>query len=242
MDELHASLTQEYPGHEFAYERGDEPPDFWLSIDGTRRFAVEVTHLENQNKRTVQQSLDRVIAAADCEAQSAGCITGTYVVEFNYLSSHYLSFMDAPGRAELRRKILDYVSRTQTTPRPSPTMIEINARLCGLISKLHPEGAVIGWNGVDSDDGGWGPDIRERLTSYLQSALPRKAAVASRVGAPTILVLYDLFRFTEPVGFRECVRSIPESTKFALIYVVQDRGQGFAVEPATIERLFGPTP
>jgi len=228
-EELRAWLQANHRDHDFKFERGGEPPDFWLYVDGARKLAVEVTRVADGDERTVQNSLAQVVDAADREALEAGVLNGEYHVEFNHNSAHYLDFMKRPARNELKLRILDYVRQTRRERAPASTLIEIGSRPCCRISKRHHAGAVIGWLGFDTDSFGWEPEIRDALASQLSKPLRKKAHVAMRCGTPTILVLYDLFRLADPEWFRECVSVIPESGRFTLVYVVQDEGRGFPI-------------
>lgn len=194
------------------WERGSEPPDFFLTVAGLR-YAVEISRIINEERITASESLSRLVDDIERERLGRGAISGIYGVDPNE------ALPSGPRhRREFRRRIEEYLDETRDEAHPLKRDIEIGGRRVARIEKLHSSGSMLACDGLGG--GGWEDEIRAEYEKILGNLIGRKKARLAPHG-PAVLVLHDALCPIGPHILRRVIRSIPDAADFEAIYVIQ---------------------
>lgn len=181
------------------WQRGSEPPDWWVDIDGVR-FAVEVTRAfgsvepagHEGNRPAEQQwaffrNLGREINALVAGIPGAGS---------HYLHMHSM-VVSATERKELLDRVRQYVLRHLSY---SEAAEEVLFRKKGRgtyatisIKKETNKGAGVGWSYSSHILPVSGPSIEHELQTIVTSAVSSKTSRTVKLVEPKILVIVDTY-------------------------------------------------
>jgi len=184
----------------------DDPPDFWLHIDG-KRFAAEITSIVTEQGylahcRRLEQSIQG-------KAQETGDLNGTYalIIERNpklptRTSSDWLGLINIA------------VSVIAATKKASSTEIsylqqDSHGRLG--IQKTSVEGTAVGLCGFPRFK--WEGEVQEELAGLIQDAVLSKRSKLEKKGVPqqcpdSILLLYDAYGYGDAEDARIALRKV----------------------------------
>ncbi len=219
-DELDRWLRGKCPCATLTWRRGDEPPDFWLTMEGIE-YAVEVTRILNEQDRKITTSLWRIIKRAESKALDEGILSGTYEVEFYGPIKTFRNWDNI-----LIDKILGIVRETGGSEYTEGEVIVANGQILCKIQKQNNQNALIDCIEPDNN-GGWEHDVEGQLQPLLQKRIEKKSEFPRNKAIPTILILYDLFGLASRELFVNCLASVDQVRLFEIIYVVQDRNIGY---------------
>src|SRR5688500_9282283 len=184
-------LTQRGIRHEWSH--GDDPPDFWLSIDGAR-LAVEVTQIMHQFKR---RSLEGSEAGIRHGLRRAGESLLSAMAAEGLLSGDYVLHMEPVEKlrnaiSEIETNLRSFLLRTYAISA---------AEKCILYGRAWGERWTIekldtGWVGVHysislSGIGLEQGHVRRMLRELLIERVTSKNAKLAHTSEPAILVLAD---------------------------------------------------
>ena len=178
-----------------AYPELDDPPDFWLHVDG-KRFAAEITSIVTDQGylahcKKIKQSIQE-------KAQETGSLNGTYalIIERNPKLPKRTS-SDWRGLVDMA------VSFIAATKGASSTEIsylqkDSNGRLG--IQKTSVGRTAVGLVGFPKME--WEGEVQEELASLIQDAVVIKRSKLEKKSVPqqcphSILLLYDAYGYAD---------------------------------------------
>lgn len=205
----------------------DEPPDYFLYIDGTK-YAVEVTilmeKLEVGNLQLPQvavvASLWRLVDEVEATARRSGFLKGAYVVTF---SRPIANFNEV--RKQLFDDLLSYVKATQhVSTAPEKIVFKQGIQKCA-IRKFQSQKSYIGKMGPSG--GKWEGEAAEEICTLLEDRINDKHHKLRNITYPKILLLYDAYRFAGPEMFKSCLSKFVHLNSFYTVFIVPSNEDGW---------------
>lgn len=205
----------------------DEPPDYFLHLDGIK-YAVEVTLLMEKTEAgnlqlpniAITASLWQLVDEVETNARNDNCLHGAYLVSFSQPVTNFRNI-----RNQLFSDLLNYVTETQfVRTAPERVIFEHGYQRC-TIRKLHDQKNYIGRAGPSG--GKWEGEVRDEICDLLEERINSKRQKLSRVAEPKILLLYDAYHFANSEMYKDCVSRVPYLASFHTVFVVQSDSEGF---------------
>ena len=170
----------------------DDPPDFWLTIDGIR-FAVEVTSIvTGQGYRANSLNLKQAISES---AAQGNLLRGTY-------SLTLMRHPEIPGRnsrqwAQLVVSATSFIGNTRDADATPESLLVKDTEGSLAIKKISGNGAAIGLLGPVEVK--WEAEVGDELRQLIQRAVDKKREKLLKKGVPaqcprSLLLLYDAYR------------------------------------------------
>lgn len=194
------------------WEKGTDPPDFFLTMDGAR-YAVEVSRIADEGRTTASESLSRLVDNLERDRLENGSLSGTYIVDADEALPR-----GARYRREFRKQIEEYIDETRKDDHPFRRDVQIGGRRVARIEKYLPTGAVLAYNGIGG--GGWEYEIRQEYKTIMDGLIRRKKDRLER-HAPAVLVLQDALCPIGPHILRGVIGTIHEVAAFEAIYIIR---------------------
>ena len=207
----------------------DEPPDYYLAVDGTE-YAVEVSTLMETLSvgalslphAAIVKSLWTFVDEVQAHAERAALLRGTYVVGFLEPIDGFAAVKD-----EIRSALLAYLKDTQALrTAPERTVFDRGAQRCSiqkihnLANKIEKAGPMtVKW------EGGAAPEI----CTILEERLADKKHKLRAIAKPKILLLLDWYHFAHAKMFLECVPRLPCLSCFHTVFVIRSESGNFVL-------------
>ena len=211
---------------------GDEPPDYYLTVNG-ESYAVEVTALiERINSglgeksiNTISHSLQRMVDEAEHEADLRGDLNGRYTV---YLLEPVERF--AKLRVSITKKIIEYVRATKSADSlPQEVLLWQNGRTCVAIAKSASQPSMIdSFDCIEGSDG-WLEELKATAYKLLQTAVNVKSRKMSHLDLPKILILDNQYLLADIDYYSACVSEVKGLDAFSVVFVVGIEGKGYMI-------------
>jgi len=174
----------------------DEPPDWFLMLDG-KRFAVEASTITDVLEGSTGQystlgvsaALSNLVQEIEKQAQVEGVLQGVYIVRLGPMAEY------SALRTQLRDGLLEYIRATVDQPSAREEVLFEEGPHRVSIQKLHSKGNLVGE--VILFDARWEDEARQRLSTLLQSTLRRKSDKLRQVTEPVILLLLDAYHYCD---------------------------------------------
>ena len=208
---------------------GDEPPDYYLVVEGVK-YAVEVTTIMEMVSvgstefpiASIVHSLWRLVREVEEEASSEGTLSGTYAVSFLWPITDF-----AQLRASIREGLLNHVRCTQADDSAPPAVIfEQQGQRC-TIQKFHNLSSKIGIAGPMTV--GWEVEIQQEACRLLQGVIANKAHKLSQVMFPRILLLLNEYHLVDRAYYKECIPTLTSLGDFHTVFIVEDKDRGYVL-------------
>lgn len=195
----------------------DDPPDFWLTLDGIR-FAVEVTSIvTNQGYRANSLKLKQAIFDS-----AANLLRGRYILTL-------MDYPDIPRRnskewKQLVVKATSYIDNTRDTDTAPECMLLKNHEGSIAINKISGNCAAIGLAGPI--EAKWEGEVEDELTQLMQTAVNKKRCRLLKKGVPNqgdrlILLLYDAYGLAESEDAQRALLKVKGYDWFHSVYWVE---------------------
>lgn len=226
-----AWLERNRPCSKRNWNKGFDPPDFFLDMDDVR-YAVEVSRIMDEERLTASISLERMVDDIESKLLADGSISGLYVVDAEEALQH-----GARYRRELQKRIISFVEETKNVPRVTNDFIEIEGRRVARIEKHSISGANLYCNGIGT--GGWVAEISHEYEKSAGDIIRRKAS-GLRENDQSILLLQDALGPFHPRILQNVIRSIPESAAFEAVYVIRTDDAGEVIWSSPTWRTSNP--
>ncbi len=187
-------LKHQYGCGKVTVERqDDDPPDFWITVDGIR-FAAEVTSVvTGQAYGANARKLKRSIAQS---AKEEGALSGTYAL---IMMRH--PRLPRSGSGEWRALVAQATSfiratRQADSSEQSRLLADSDGHLD--MKKVSSQSATVGLLGTTSAK--WEGEIQDELRALMQTAADQKRVKLEKKGVPSqcprvVLLLYDAYGF-----------------------------------------------
>jgi len=233
--EFDTFLRQCYRGDDIAWTKGDEPPDYYLTLCGTK-YAVEVTRLMEKVTvgsakplpyKEISRVLQNFVGNIEILAKKEGSLHGKYLVSFTPINN----FTVVCG--EIQEALLNFIRQTKNldnfpwktifkskirTPRCMPQNCEIQkldsssdkVLFCGVSGAVKHESEVVG-----------------DLCRLLNDRLDTKKYLLRNIAFPKIVLLLDQYLFADLAEYEACVNQIPSLNFFHTVFVVRGRWNSF---------------
>ncbi len=199
--EFDALIRWLFPNVPIAWEdvpQVQEPPDWYLTI-GSSRYAVEATSIveyilicdEQVPSSSIAISLHRFIDEVEAISIQQGILTGAYVVWFCPVPDF------SARKAEIRRRLLDYIRDTQNAPAaPRTDVLEVGDQVIS-IQKFHNEGRFVAECISFTARAKIESEVQRELSNALAAVLEDKATKLLRVCKPVILLILDAYYYAD---------------------------------------------
>jgi len=234
FDEFLKSLSLD---NNLTWEKGDEPPDYYLYINGNK-YAVEITTLMEKVSigdnippiptKGIEGSLRSFVKNVEETAKKNGYLNGVYTVSF---LRHIHGFKEI--KEELKNSLLEYIKNTKNLEN-HPEKEVFRQRIGGIcdISKNHNKsnrvdsnGIRLGWGEVDSYKLPKESDVSYQL---LKERIDNKMGKLKKINEPKILILLDNYHFAESEVYRNNILHISSIDFFHTIFLVMN-GNGLVL-------------
>jgi hypothetical protein len=221
-DAFGAYLAQILGAGQTTWKNGEDPPDYWLTID-TICYAVEVSTIEEyitfgKKKETIRSARSvywKLATELEVEAANQGILRGLYFINIE----RPVPGMDHRLRNRLKRDLLSYIRQTQSEDAHSPLDLSAHSGQAIQIEKLDSEPDIVAYGGMSRV--GWpeDPEALDEALQVMQHRVTEKAGILSRFNEPKILLLLNDHHLIEPASYSEmAVRLV--SHGFHTIFVV----------------------
>jgi hypothetical protein len=185
---LHCSTVEWYE-----VPKSDEPPDWFLTLDG-KRFAVEATTITevfkwNDSMLGISARYRNLCKSIEKQAQAEGVLKGVYVVRLSPMADYRAI------EPKLRDWLLEYIRDTVDQPSAREKVLVEEGPHRVSIQKLHNKRNLIGeviLFGVRCEG-----EAIQRLSVLLQSTLKQKSKNLRQVTEPVILLLLDRYHYCD---------------------------------------------
>lgn len=171
----------------------NDPPDFWLDIDG-QKYAAEVTSIVNE--QAYHAACIALKDAVKKSATDAGSIIGRYCLDVTMRPN--LPRKNSAEWSDLCCKALSFIRDTDAKESTEETLLldEEEGRLS--IRKLAATGATVGLSRAPGAK--WEGEIHNELQGLIQDAVTKKRKKLEIKGVPAqcpriFLVLYDAYGY-----------------------------------------------
>ena len=209
------------------WQDGDEPPDYYLSLDDAR-YAVEVTILmeklavgaSTMPRIAVIASLWDFVDEVEQIARERNLLHGTYIVRFSKPIENFHSMKE-----NIRTALLYYIESTQDLDKaPSQIVLKRGRQSC-VIEKLHSQSDRIHKTGPNNAKGEG--EVATEICYLLEEKLAKKRYKLRNVTLPQIVLLYDSYHFADPEMYKHCGSKLSPLASFHTVFVVQSNSEGF---------------
>ena len=218
---FHSFLTQQVGIQAISWEEGEDPPDYYITINN-KRFLVEATTLmENTPVGDAQLSESQIISSlwefvdkVKDTAISRGILCGTYIVAFQQPLTKFSKL-----QSRISKELLKYIEQTRAVQKSSEQIVYKNGRERCSIIKIHNEADDIHKSGPNQAKSESQANLQ--AINILKERLEQKARILRRFQESKILILYDAYRFTQPGVYTYQASAIPEINEFHTVFVVR---------------------
>jgi hypothetical protein len=232
----------------------DDPPDYFLTLFGQKRFAVEVTEAkiycksimdkEQMLEREYRSYHDSYVKQIEREAKENGILGGAYFIEFKFpvlKSSKYKNFL-----SELKRHYFQYIRETRHLDSADKQDFFLGTRWISQIKKIHQNMDIIyptfgmrtAW--VNS------PQNMQVVKNFLQEAIndKRRKLEKRAIEEQKILLLYDSYLLDDKSTYSFGIESLKDIEYFHTIFIQLAGGEGlifYSKNPDDFDKNFLPT-
>jgi hypothetical protein len=209
----------------------DEPPDFYLIVDGTR-YAVEVTKLMQKANvgtkrplpvKTIRDLLKRFVGEeVESVARDGNYLHGAYSVSFSKPVDDFVSLKRA-----MQGELLAYIRSTQgLNEAPGKVVYESGRQKC-TVRKTNDEESKVTMGGPWISK--WEGEVASDVGQLLESSLTEKGYKLRNISGPKVLLLHNKYEFADAETYRSCIPSATTLTSFHTVFLVESNGKGFVL-------------
>jgi hypothetical protein len=205
-----------------------EPPEFYLSVNGTI-YAVEVTILMQKVNvgakkhlpvGIIRDLLERFVAdEVEVVARNSSYLQGAYLVVF---SKPITNFADVKGM--IQSGLLSYISATQAVTKAPPKVVYKHNRQECLIEKVHNEEDKVVMGGPVLSR--WEGEALAEAKQLLAHRLDEKQHRLRNISDPKILLLHNKYYFADLNAYKACISEIPSLHSFHTVFIVESKNDG----------------
>ncbi len=214
-------LRLRYTVNNIVWSGGDEPPDYYLELSGTK-FAVEVTSVlekamlgnKNVDHLEIDKSIKRFIDDIQKDAIAEGFLNGAYIVRYKPLRDF------GKKKQAISTRIKDYLQRTKNVSLAPAEDIVGKGQLRWYIWKAHSKKSYITRT---TGDAKWEGEAANELCNLLNSALETKAKKLETISLPIILLLHDRFAWIDADKWRQYLTKLSYVDGFHTIFLVSEK-------------------
>jgi len=199
-----------------AKRESNDPPDFWLTVDG-RKFAVEVTSIAKN--ASYFPSCKRLAKYIEMQAKQKGWLSGKYTLQI--LGNPKIQKVNSKDWKEVAENALGYIHQTMNLSRADINILYKDSKGVLKIEKLAKNESYVAV--LASNAKFEGPMIEE-LGKLLQKAISMKISNLSGFRSSCseiILLLYDAYIYADIIDVRQAFRDVAVTDFFHSIFWVQ---------------------
>lgn len=209
------------------WQDGDEPPDFYFTLDDIR-YAVEITILTEKiavgtfkmPRVAIAHSLWKFVDEVEQLARERHLLHGAYIVRFSKAIEDFSAVKD-----DIRIRLLGYIECTQAMEKsPGKTVFKRRRQSC-IIEKLHTRSDRIHKAGPHNTK--WGGEAETEICDLVEERLADKCYKLRNLALPKIALLYDSYHFAGSKMYKDCVYKLPSLSSFHTVFIVQSDSDGF---------------
>lgn len=207
----------------------DDPPDYYLSLFGQKRFAVEVTECRIYCKSIIdkKQVLEkeyknyhkRYIKQIEQESKEKGILRGAYSIKFKYpifKNSKYKKFL-----SKLKDEYFQYLQETyQLVSAAKKDILKNNMWISSIVKHHHDRNAIYPDLGVRS---AWieSPQNKQIVKVFLQEAIndKKRKMDEKNILDSKILLLYDSYLLDETTTYSFNDREFENINYFHTVFI-----------------------
>jgi hypothetical protein len=205
-------------------EQKDEPPDFFLFVDGTK-YAVEITILvqtvdvgtkEPHPIGKIQDELKKFIQnKVESVALDSGYLHGLYLVTFWKPIDSFTKV-----KTIIQKNLLTYIQDTQgLSNAPSERICESGRQMCK-ITKVHDKDNAVLMAGPG--DSKFKSEILADACQLLNKSIQEKEHKLRNIFYPKVLLLHNKDIFCTVETYKACISSISSLVSFHTVFMVDN--------------------
>lgn len=220
-------------GH-VAWRRGEDPPDYYVRVDGVT-YAVEVTTVMEMVMVDSTQfpvaSIVRSVYDLACEVEKQALLEGA-------LRGHYAITIPRPIpnftrlRPRMKERALDYIRRTKVEVSAAPEVIlEWRRHECTIqkASDSSPKVSTVG----PMTAVGFEVEFKREACRLLDIAITTKADKLSHLSLPRILLLLNEYHIVDSRHYKECIPTLTSLDDFHTVFIVEDEATGYVLHTSS---------
>lgn len=209
-------------------EQKDEPPEFYLSVNGTK-YAVEVTRLMQKVDVRAKKHLPGGIVRdflrkfvddeVEAVARNHSFLQGSYLVLFSKPITNF-----AKVQGIIQSALLSYISATQAASKaPRRIVYECNRQKC-VIEKVHKEENKVIMGGPFISR--WKGEALGDVKQLLENRLDEKQHGLRNITYPKILLLHNNYYFADLEAYKARILIVPSLQSFHTVFIVESNNEG----------------
>jgi hypothetical protein len=212
-------------------EQRDEPPEFYLVVDGTK-YAVEVTQLMQKvnvgTKKplpvgTIRDLLQEFVAdEIESVARDNDYLHGAYLVSFSKPIDNF-----ANVKTMIQGELLTYIQSTQGLSNAPRKVVYKSAGQKCEIKKIHDRENKVMMGGPTILK--WEGEALADVRQLLDSSLGEKEYKLRNISSPKVLLLHDKYHFADVEAYKSCISSITSLASFHTVFFVESNGKGLVL-------------
>lgn len=212
-------LSNKFSTIKFQWNKGDEPPDYYLTFDN-EIYAVEVTQVNKKINtprgikplNLIEASVRDLVKEIDKEAKNLDVLDGKYVIFFSDITRDFYAV-----RKQIKQRILSIIKSTQMDQN-SRVSIEIDyTKYCEVMKIDNRENRVsLAYSSTSAE---LDSEISSELYNSIKEAVINKSYRLRNVNMPQILVLIIEYMDT---NLQQCVahiKNVDEAKNFHTIFL-----------------------
>ena len=209
----------------------DEPPEFYLLINGSK-YAVEVTILMQKVNVGTKKPLP-VRKIGDLLRNFVADEVESIARDDNYLHGAYLVSCSKPidnftnVKKMIQNELLAYIGATQgLNNAPSKVVYKYGRQECEITKRHDRENKVVMGGPVISK---WEGTILAEAKGLLSKSIAEKEHKLRNISCPKILLLHDKYHFADFSVYKACILSIASLVSFHTVFIVENKGKGLVL-------------
>lgn len=213
-----------------AWRKGEDPPDYYVRVDGITYGVEATTVMEMVTVDSMQFPVASIHAAihdfvgeVERQALLEGTLSGHYVIAVPRPLASFARF-----RSRLTERALDYIRRTTHEDSGSAgvllhqaggdwTIQKAIGSLC-TVSTIGPITAL-----------GFEAGFKQEACRLLEMVITRKARKLAHLSVPSVLLVLNEYRIIESWHYQECVPGLASLEDFHTIFIVDDEAAGYVL-------------
>jgi hypothetical protein len=205
-------------------EQKDEPPDFFLFVDGTK-YAVEITIIvqtvdvgtkEPLPIGKIQDELNKFIQdKVESAARDNGYLHGLYLVTFWEPIDSFTKV-----KTIIQNNLLTYIRATQRLSNAHSELIyECGRQICE-ITKVHDKDNAVLMAGPG--DSKFKSEILANACQLLNRSIQEKEHKLRNISCPKVLILHNKDILCTVETYKACISSISSLVSFHTVFIVDN--------------------
>ncbi len=222
-------LVHIFPEGKRKWEKGTEPPDYFLLFNN-KQFAIEVSTITEQlisdNKKypvkSYISSTRKLVKSIEENAIRRGILKGAYIID---LKGPFDRFSKA--RKKILNNALSYIQNTKKIPSSNKAILFKSHQQSCSIKKIHNNSDKLYPITSSGSSFKWEGEILKEACELLQNVLSTKKKKLKDITLPKILLLKHEYIYEDPIVYKECAINSDLVKYYHSVFIVENQNNGY---------------